>query len=132
MVVDVVMIFTIMKMRVSGKLHSSLIIHTDCCWKKEDRRRTSVLRRLPLHHRIVVMLPYVRRNERDIAGFDFAEESPHPDDLFRGLGEGDILRLGCRQGNNILFSSFPRDRTSAENDDKAASRPALVSISFPV
>ena len=64
-------------------------------------------------------------------GFDFAEELPHPDDFLRCLGESDIICLGRGQGNDVLLSSFPQDHTSAENDDKAAGRPALVSISCP-
>ena len=124
-VADVDVFSMIVKLRVIGELHSSLIIHADRSRRREDRG-------LPLHRRIIVMLLYVRRMGLDIMSFNFAEELPHPDDLFRGLGEGDILHLGRGQGDNVLLLSFPRDCTSAENDDEAAGRPALVSIPCPV
>ena len=53
------MFHTVMKLRVIGELHSSLIIHADCSRRRESQRRTCVFPRLPLHRIIIVILPYV-------------------------------------------------------------------------
>ena len=104
---------TIVKLQIIGELHSSLIIHADRSRRREDRWRTSDLRRLPLYRRIIVMFSYICRKRFNMAGFDFAEESPHPDDLLSGLGDSDVLRFSHGQGDNVLLLSLPRDRTSA-------------------
>ena len=122
---------TSVKLRVIDKLHTSLVVHADRSQRRENRRRIGVLRKLPWHLRIIVMFSYICRMEIDIVSFDFAEELLHPCDLFKGHGNGNVLRLGRGQGNNVPFLSFPLDRTSAGNDDEAAGRPALVSVSFP-
>ena len=107
MVADVVVLSTIVKLRVIGKLHSSMIVHADRSRRSEVWRRAGVLRRLSLHSRIVMMFSYISRKRFNIASFNFAEESSHPDDLLGGLGEGDVLCLGRGQGNDVLFLSFP-------------------------
>ena len=84
---------------------------------------------VPLHGRVVVICPYVRRMGLDIAGFDFAGQSAHPDDLLVGLGEGDILCFGRGPGEDVLLSSFARDHTSGEHDHEGAGRPGLVFVS---
>ena len=79
-----------------------------------------------------MMFSYICRKGFDIASFDFTEDSQQTNDFLRGLGEGDLLRFRRGQGDDVLFSSFPRDPTSAEYDNEAAGRPALVSVSCPV
>ena len=50
-VANIDMFFTIVKLRILGELHSSLIIHADRSWRREARRRTSVFPGLPLHRK---------------------------------------------------------------------------------
>ena len=122
----------IVKLRVIGDLHSFLIIHADCSRRKDNRQRNGLFRRLPLQHRAIEMFSYVRREGFDIVSFDLAEELGHSDYLLGILGEGEILHFGREQGDNVRLLSFPRDRASAEHNEIAAGRPALIPIFCPV
>ena len=60
--------------------------------------------------------------------FDFAEESRNVDNHLGDLDESDVLCFGCGQGDDVLLSSSPSDRTSAEHNDGADRKPALVPV----
>ena len=70
-VADIDMFSIIMTLRVIGEVHNSLIIHVDRSRRRKDRRRSGVLRGLPLHRRIIMIFSYIRRKGFDTASFDF-------------------------------------------------------------